>query len=344
MTVAAAALALYALSNISPLTLPGNASLELWLHAEAGTTLASTLLSSPGATGPLTISGSLTQPIALYLDLPTGGTVGVGTYRASIDGGNTFFQSGTTSSTILLTQIGITVAMPAGIYRALDTYTGVITQWDNQTPKTRTFTGDAAISHQPVVAYRAQNNHSVMRSSGTNAQHLIDQTSNLATTLGTGNDTVSTFILACRTATAAPTGPLGFFALNNTTDINPVYALEIRDSTNLYRSLKVDNAALAATVDAGALDTNFHVLRMVQHGTTVDLFRDGVSLFTGSAQNVAVCTFNSMSLFCLARGVTTGGSNGIAGDIGEIVAYSAALSDADCRAVEGYLKLKWGTP
>lgn len=32
------------------------------------------------------------------------------------------------------------------------------------------------------------------------------------------------------------------------------------------------------------------------------------------------------------------------GDIGEILVYSSSLSDADLPQVEGYLKLKWGTP
>ncbi len=325
----------------NPLTLPGSASLESWHRADQGLTIGATLRRSgtlPPADMTIT-AGNRQQSIGLAIKTGAG-ALGVATYSAYLDGGVTPFQTGTTAASVVLTAVGLTVAMPAGTYSADNVYEGVVESWANLTSKTRTLSSVGMVSAQPSLLWRAQNNIAAVGSSGGSTGYLEQVGGDWASNLASGSDKGFSVFLVCRTDSASPSGVRVWFAMGNTLDADTDWDVGIRNGTNNYVTTKVDDAGSVQSSNAGSLDTNYHVVSAVQRGTTVDLRVDGVAIMTGAAQNVGLSTFDTVCLFARHRG-GVGGTNAMGGGIGELITYSTPLAVSDVQAIEGYLRGSW---
>lgn len=324
---------LYRGSGVNPLLFPSAAFLESWHKADAGITLGTTL-EAHGTTPPVfTISGNLSQPIGLYLDCPVGGARGTATYRASLDGGVSFFQSGTTAASVPLTLLGITIAMSSSTFNTDNTWNGKLASWTNQTPATRTLLGNVVDGQKPAILWQAKNNLPAIYANGSYGE-MKDVTSNWAANVVSGNDSdFSIFVVAKIFTTSGSFRQL--ISFNNSADPDSCWGMGTSGASNWAAFKQDDSGASQFALHAG-IDTNWHVHEIIHHGTTVDWMIDGTALFTGSAQNVGVTTLDSVFFF-------SGGSFGGASDaaIGEALLYNAALSSTDRADPRAYLRNRW---
>ncbi len=337
-------LPLYSGGKRGPLSLPGKQYLESWHYAGRGLTLGATLKrAGTAAPADMTITaGNRQQSIALLIKIPTGGggARGTATYEAYLTGGTgTPFQTGTTAASVVLTSIGLTIAMPSGTYSDDNTYSGVVESWANLTPKTRLLSSVGVVSAQPTLLWQAQNGKPTIHSAGGSTGYLQDLTSDWAASVASGTDSDFTAFLVCKTDSATPGGVLAWLSFCSSSDADPVWYVAAKNGTNDYRTGKIDDAGSAANADGGALNTSYHVLGIIQHGTTVDLYVDGTVVYSGNAQNVGITTLDIVCMFGLLRnGVFT---NAMVGAIGESITYNAALSAGEFAAVNGYLRSAW---
>ncbi len=326
----------------NPLTLPGSASLESWHRADRGLTLSATLKRSP-VTAPADItitSGSREQSIGLVFKITGTGGLGVSTYEAYLDGGVIPFQTGTTAASVLLVAVGLTLSLPALTYTVGDSYEGVVESWANLTPKSRLLSSVGLVSAKPTVLWRALNNNAVIRSPGGAGGFLENVGGDWASNLGSGTNKDFSVFLLCKTETAAPTSVRAWFAMGNTLDADTDWDIGIRNGTNNYVSTKVDDAGTGKTPNAGALDSNYHVVAVLARGATVDVRVDGATIMSGAAQNVGLSTFDTVCFFARHRG-GVGGTNAMIGSIGEAVTYNIALTASDALTIENYLRAGW---
>ncbi len=129
--------------------------LLLYLRADRGVTLGTTL--RPGGTSPpaVTISGNLTDNglgLHLAIDSVAGGVdLGQATYKWSIDDGVTFVATGvpTAAGPTALGTTGVSVSFAAGPYNINNFWDGVIAEWADQSGQGNTVT-QATLASQPV--------------------------------------------------------------------------------------------------------------------------------------------------------------------------------------------------
>lgn len=324
----------------TPLTLPGAANIESWHEGGRGLTLGATLRRG-GTAAPadmIITGGSRVQSLGLRITT-SAGALGVATYAAYIDGGGSPIQTGPTAASVLLAPVGLTISMPSGTYSSDNVYEGVVESWANLTPKTRTLLSVGAVSAQPQVLWSAQNGRPAIHSAGGSTGYLIDSTSDWAAQVASGNDRAFTIFVVCKTDDAAPSGIRTMYGFGHGTNPDACWFLGIRNGTNVWKTQKIDDGAVSAQRELGALDTNYHVHRLVQHGTTVDHYIDGVLVYSGFAQDVGTTTLNVVALFALLRaGAAT---NALNGAICAEASYNTDLSPADLVAVEQYFRTGW---
>lgn len=324
--------------GISPATLPGASQIESWHMSQRGVTMESmTLEGGTAHANAVTFSGNLNQSMAPYVDIVGAGSRGTATFDFYIDGGSTPYVSGlTTAASVSISGLGLAVQFPVGTYSADNTYTGLVNSWNNLTPKTRTLVSSGVGSQKPTMEV-GPNGRFVMHSIGSNSPRVRDITSDWATVLAGGSDTAFSIFMVCKTNQASPSGTQYWFSIANQGSANQRFGITGRNS-GAYGLVKLDDVATNVTVEGGTLDTGYHVLTIIHHGTTVDMSEDGVSLFSGSSQNVGSCTFDIVELFAL--GTSGGASSQIEGSIGELITYHGVHPDPG--AIEDYLAAGWG--
>jgi hypothetical protein len=338
MTLVLSARPLYLGGGITPLLLPGADVLESWHYALRGLTLGSQLLEfGASISGNIVgITGNLNQSIGLVLDVTVAGLRGTAKFDAYIDGGVVPFATNlTTGASTAIPGLNITTAWPVGSYTVDNAYKGVVGSWSNLTPKTRTLIAPAALTSHPTIAWQAKNGKPTITSDGTNGKRLDDLTSDWASVLASGIDTPFTVIQMVKTDTVTPNAVRSWLALKNQTG-SAEWSASIKNGTNDYYSAKIDNVGAAAVSQGGALDLNYHVLTWRQNGTTCDLRKDGVAVFTGDGQNVGDSTFDAVSVLSQL------GASSMIGAIGEMCTYRTALTNTEVNAIEAYMLSNWG--
>lgn len=90
-----------------------------------------------------------------------------------------------------------------------------------------------------------------------------------------------------------------------------------------------------ALIDQVAADDAFHYLMALENGAGSIMRADGT-------QKAAALDAGNVSGDTIVIGATSGAAAPLAGDIGELIVYEAALSAAQILQVENYLKSKWG--
>lgn len=120
------------------------------------------------------------------------------------------------------------------------------------------------------------------------------------------------------------------FDVRNTGDENPLHD----DAATGGRAGRRRNDAgtILSTAAASFTFNTPHLLSYRSDGSTIEVWRDGVSV--GSAVVSGSLTgLNIVYWLKVANGA-----------YGDLLAYSSALSTSDRQAVENYLSTKWGTP
>lgn len=87
-----------------------------------------------------------------------------------------------------------------------------------------------------------------------------------------------------------------------------------------------------STLSDGAADTNWHIFAGVANGGSSSIIVDG----SRTNGNAGSSSFDLITLFA-----SRADGNNLTGDIGEVIVYDSALSDADINTVAGYLT-RWG--
>lgn len=108
----------------------------------------------------------------------------------------------------------------------------------------------------------------------------------------------------------------------------------------ITRNDEPDSGAVNVTDTSSIGTTNPHVAIVVFHGTTVDLWIDGVQEVNGTAMNVGIHQIAQLSLG--ARNFQDTEGNWVDCRVGEFFVLDYAIGDKDAQIVSNYLMTKWG--
>lgn len=145
-----------AAEDFNPLTIP---NLGTWYHGESGVTLGGTPLASGTVPPVVTLTGTLTPALGLYVQIDGAGARGVATFKWSLDNGSTFAATGVlTAATVTLTGLAaaITVNFPVGAYLTDNIYKATIAQWNDVSGNGNNTTQAAATAQPQYIADAAK--------------------------------------------------------------------------------------------------------------------------------------------------------------------------------------------
>lgn len=191
----------------------------------------------------------------------------------------------------------------------------------------------ATAGKRPALKLAIQNGRSVLRFTAASSQGLY--ANGIATALA-GSDKPFTMLVVAKQNSAVAANAL--LMLCSTVDNDTRHHFDA-DGTN-YRSLRRDDVAAIKTLVGGTPDTSFHVLCSRFTGTIGQLFRNGTQLGADTDLDVGAATFDQFGVGGMEAQAAT---SYLDGDIGEVLVYDSAIPVTDRRAVEGYLKARWGT-
>lgn len=112
------------------------------------------------------------------------------------------------------------------------------------------------------------------------------------------------------------------------------------DTAQGYKVSRRDDGNTAAPVNAGVLDTSFHIAQVVFSGTACSLWVDGVQIVTAGAMDVGTLTLNTGCLGALLRNSPT--IQYFNGWIGSFALWNKALSAAETAQAFAYERSFWG--
>jgi hypothetical protein len=338
-------------SDVDPNTMPNSDYLEVWHYVGQGLEIAKQLRPS-GANPAISMDRTLNANAGLTVKAETTGTRGVAQVSVFDDGGTTpipGLDHILSAAFIYVPKYDRTLSLAAGTYTSGDLWWGVCASLAAQSFRPSVLSNLLSDANKPIIRWNSQNGRPALEANGANSR-MLDDTSDVANRIMSGDDKEATMFFVAKSGTATPASVNYLFALANSSLGNPLWGFALRNSTNLWRMQKTDDAALSALSDQGALDTSWHVFcvltRLVGGVPKVTLYIDGVLAGTADVTaNVATTTLNNMSWFGACRG-GTGATGGFPnpGAMGEVVAYSKAFSTSERNLVEAWLKDRWGTP
>jgi hypothetical protein len=134
-----------------------------------------------------------------------------------------------------------------------------------------------------------------------------------------------------------------FISFSNTANADTQFSIGMGDvsGTDRWRITRDDDAGTGPTNvdDVTGADTNPHILIVVFHGTTVDLWVDGVLEQNGVALNLGVQTINEITIGAANRNDSETEHANFR--LGEIAVWNRALGDNDAELITEYLTAKW---
>lgn len=288
-----------------------------WYDA-AFSTLGGTL-NATGASPPVvTISGLLSSPQGIRVEITTSGTRGTAVFRVSIDNGSTWLASSVlTVATYAIGTTGITLNFPTGSYTDDNVYRATV-----QTIRERLHGRDLVqltASKQGLFILRGQNGRPTVRLDGSDdiygpTAFTLAQPWNLAMVYKCTLGASGVHDIVCDGNTAA-TGAI----LNN-------------DSSGETWAMFAGATLSSNTAVAGSA---FAQITATFAPTAVGR-ANGAQLFSGSA---GASDPNGFTLGGLANGTRVAGV-----EFGEAVLTAGALSANNLALLERYLRRHWGTP
>ncbi len=143
----------------------------------------------------------------------------------------------------------------------------------------------------------------------------------------------STVFAAFKSSTAAPSYQV-IFTIGTGTTNNLMLFIGDDAASVRYRS----NSSLVNTSASGVTQTDANVFAGRRSGTAQDIFvNTSPAVTTANAANVAGCDGSRI-------GRSLADTIPLTGDLGEILLFSRALSDADIKRIITYLRNKWVIP
>jgi len=134
-----------------------------------------------------------------------------------------------------------------------------------------------------------------------------------------------------------------FISFSNTANANTQFSIGMGDISGVdrWRITRDDDAGAGPTNvdDVTGADTNPHVLVVVFHGTTVDLWVDGVQEVNGTALDLGTQIIDEITIGAHNRNGTEGEHANIR--LGEVAIWDRALSDNEAVLITDYLTAKW---
>src|SRR5882724_490176 len=188
--------------GVTPLTLPGSATIRTWHVSTRGLQLTSSLLGSGSGTPPVcNYDAAINESIPLRMDCLVGGARGDGISKVgfTIDGGFSYFQQSFTATFVSVPNIGRTLTMGTGTFVAGQQWVSPIATCLNQAPVAATLSGPATDSSKPVLDPLILNGFpGIRRTNGP----LTDTTSTWAADVASGTNKSFTWMVAYRLTTA----------------------------------------------------------------------------------------------------------------------------------------------
>ena len=339
-------------AGVSPLTLPNAAFLQSWHASSLGLTMGSGLVQTVPTDPGMSWDAEVTQNLAPRVDITLGGLRGVATYGITLDGGLSYFQTGTTATLVPVPLMGRTLIMTPGLYTIGTQYNCVCKTVSNQTPKTRTLNGAVTDSSKPRVIARLKNGYPGLVGGAGTTGGLIDLTSAWAADLvGAGGFTAASFAYFWVGATAAPvpSGIQCFWSIGNTgaIDPDPAYYLGVRNGSGVFRANRINDANTQSTRESVATATaSIALYTFLLDSNNVTVRVNGTTIVNALSLGSGATTCDAMAFGCLLRsGLQT---NAMAFTFMEAATYStgsaANWTAGNLGDVEGYFLGKYALP
>lgn len=298
----------------------------VWLRADRGITLAATLRAS--GTSPPTINittGDLNASTdvlkGLRVEITTAGALGTSRFRWSDDDGTTWIQSDVATATaVVLPRLAFALAFASGPYATDNVYRVTVAAWTDQSTQGWNVSQSTA-GLQPIYKARnaAFNNLPSLEWEASNTASL---TTGLVTTVA---QPITWWIVGVATDSS-----------NRTLIDNASGASRNHISAQSSPSVHVNAYAGTSTSWAQSLTSPF-AISVEFNGTSSRAFINGTlgpTLSPGTAGSSGLTVGVDQS----------GGGNYFRGSICEVFAVTKIPDGHERRAVDAYLRAKWGTP
>jgi len=201
-----------------------------------------------------------------------------------------------------------------------------VSKWDDLSGNAIHLYNETGSGGSPKWVTNAWNGKPVVRFTAASSHYLTNSFSNLS-----GTDLPATFAFVFSVAATNTTATL--FRNFKKDDSDNIWVSYLT-TAGKYANWRKDDSGGNTEVSQGPTfaGTNLCVM-FISSGTVMSIYTNNV-LCVSAAQNVAACIFN-------CGYVGKSGANYMNGDIGEIVIYGAALSDADRTNLFNYFDDRW---
>jgi hypothetical protein len=221
-----------------------------------------------------------------------------------------------------------------------------VTTWPDQSGLAHDFTDAGVSTRRPTAesdTWRAGSGIASVLFDG--SSDYLTCTTSLATDFAGGDDNAYTWAGVFQFA-ATPTGYHALFACSSSSVLSPFVDFGTDTASGPIESWRVgraDDGGGNDTRHAGITpDTARHVLVVVFHGTTIDMWLDGVELLTligaSHSHNVGTCTFDQATIGARSRGsgpTVQGESNA---RIARALCYDHAITVTEAKGLSRYLR------
>lgn len=307
-----------------PTNLPGNLNLSIWLRADKGVALGTTMLRTSGTLetgGVVTLSGSLNKALPIYVIIVTNSsTLGNSHMSVSLTGGATFIAEDVPTAAVYvgggLAALGIAINMTAATYKIGAVYQATVASWTDQ--KSGFVWSQATATKQPRLDYSRCGGQLSLKFDGID-DILLCATAGVAAFVN-GDDVPFSLFFDIRNSTA---GQGGFFGVGSSTTTQCLIIGATPGSPWVISkrgndaSLKQGTATLSAATDTTYRGEFWHT------GTVVAGNINGVALTiaSGGAQNAAPCP--ALDTVSIGAWYINGAESTYASDyISELVIYT----------------------
>jgi len=252
---------------------------SIWLP-DRGITLGGTLLASGTAPPAVSLVSAPSTLSGLWLDIPTGGGLGAGKVRYSLDDGATYSAPETLAASMTLGGFGITFA--AGTYNTNNTYKATVAAW---TSLEGYVASQATPGKQPVYSSVAWDGHPSLTFDG--VDDILVCTHTDWNTLYGGDD--ANTVLVCALDSAASTSFRYCVGLYGTTAVDVAAMLVDVDSV-----LRYNRGGTAHGSDSAATGRRHDLVCNV--GTNVAAYVNGVAAGAPGTLNRGASTLASVAI------------------------------------------------
>jgi lysophospholipase L1-like esterase len=323
-----------------PTTLPGSASLALWIRADRGITLAPEM--SPtrvisGAT--IALSGNLAQALCIYINCSKPGGVGTGEFYWSVDSGTTLNGPVVVQSSNPLGSTGITATITGGMGLS-DIFEACVAQVTSQDGNHWVLT--SSTGQRPVLDYSNSGGQISFRLDGYDDNLVCTSAGSVA--WAAGNDTPFTVYSVSHGPAASPGGGGTVWSAHDPNAGGQAqFYLQVDYASAQWVPWKIADAGDQQLAGSGAGSMDIHGLQIVESYTDGQLFNlleNGVVKMTNVNLNTTAA--NNIAAFSIGvNRVRSGFNQATNGYINEIIAYTGNQHAVNSTQITAYLQARY---